>query len=77
MKKIWEDPQQLHENILEPRAYFFSYGKREDALSYKREKSLGFQYLTGQWNFQFFNNPGYCTGDLVRCGVDRIQWDTI
>jgi len=77
MKKIWEDPTQLHENILSPRAYFFSYTGLEDALSFQREKSMGFQSLGGEWRFRYFSHPGYCTDDMTAPGLDRSDWDTV
>lgn len=53
----WENFQLLHENRLNPRAYFFSYSNRDAALTLQRELSSHYLLLSGKWNFKFFNNP--------------------
>ena len=77
MKKIWENPQKLHENTTTPHSYFFSYETLNDAITYKREKSKGFLYLNGKWKVKFFNNPGYCKKEYITLAVDRSSWDEI
>lgn len=73
----WMDITQLHENLLPPHAYFFSYDTKEKALSLQREYSEGFLSLSGVWNYRYFTYPEYCTDDLLVARLDRSGWDTI
>ena len=77
MRKLWEDPQKLHENIMAYHSYFFSYEKKENALTYQREKSKGFTYLNGTWKLAYFNNPAYCKDEYLKTGIDRSRWSNI
>lgn len=65
MKNNWENPQELHENIEKYHSYFFSYESKEEAFSYKREKSKGFFSMNGIWNVKSFSNPFYCQNELL------------
>ncbi|CAE6914755.1 beta-galactosidase subunit alpha [Vibrio sp. B1FLJ16] len=53
----WENFLHLHENRMAPRAYFFSYDSIQKAQTFQRELSSRFKLLSGQWTFNYFNNP--------------------
>lgn len=53
----YENHELLHENRLPERAYFFEYSA--EVTNYTREHSIGFKYLSGDWNFKLFDNPQY------------------
>ncbi len=57
MNNNWENFHKLHENRMAPRAYFFSYSDLNSAKTFQRELSTNFMLLSGQWSFNFFNNP--------------------
>ncbi|MCW8327715.1 beta-galactosidase subunit alpha [Photobacterium sp. SDRW27] len=53
----WENINRLSENRMEPRAYFFSYDAFNTAKTFQRDLSSHFMLLSGQWTFNFFENP--------------------
>ncbi|MGO3567776.1 MAG: beta-galactosidase subunit alpha [Serratia grimesii] len=53
----WENIEKQSENRLPPRASFFSYQDAEQALRFDRNASLGFQLLSGRWQFRYFEHP--------------------
>ncbi|MBL4830081.1 MAG: beta-galactosidase subunit alpha [Aliivibrio sp.] len=53
----WENNNQLSENRMAPRAYFFSYASLHDAATFQRNLSQNFQLLSGEWTFEFFTHP--------------------
>ncbi len=55
----YENQMILHENRLEPRAYFFEYQNNDDASEFNREHACGFLNLCGSWNFKLYNGPEY------------------
>jgi evolved beta-galactosidase subunit alpha len=75
MKKTWENPEKLHQNIITPHSYFFSYNNLEDAITYDREKSKGFLSLNGKWKALFFNNPGYCKKEYIDPSTVKTNWE--
>jgi len=67
----------VHENLLSPHAYFFTYENVSDALSLDRTKSQGFLLLSGTWYYRYLSSPRYFTEDLITEGIDRSSWDTM
>ena len=74
MKKIWENPTQLHKNIYTPHSYFFSYESLDKALTKERELSKGFKYLSGTWKALYFENPLYCKDEYLKFNTDKSGW---
>ncbi|SPQ26962.1 f8ce35bb-c9c1-444b-bd7e-833b1d90a38a [Thermothielavioides terrestris] len=52
----WNNLKVLHRNTLPPRAHFFLYGSRDDALSRDVSRSKS-QLLSGQWLFHLSKSP--------------------
>ena len=50
----WENPSLTGRNRLAPHAYFFGYECEADASTYERERSYGYQSLSGAWRFRLF-----------------------
>ena len=53
----WENINQLSENRMPARAYFFSYSSLTNARTLQRELSQHFMLLSGEWAFNFFEHP--------------------
>nr|DAA35006.1 TPA_inf: intracellular beta-galactosidase BgaD2 [Chaetomium globosum CBS 148.51] len=52
----WNNLRVIHRNTLPPRAHFFLYGNREDALSRDIARSKS-QLISGQWRFHLSKSP--------------------
>mgnify|MGYP001278547782 CR=1 FL=1 len=55
-QKYWEDPEILHVNCEESRAYFIPYSTVESAFKNVREQSEKFFCLDGVWDFKYYNS---------------------
>ncbi|KAJ4322145.1 hypothetical protein N0V84_004980 [Fusarium piperis] len=69
----WCNLDIIHRNALPPRAHFFPYTDKKEALSYDRERAQ-FQCLNGTWKFRHDTSPFLLPGweDL-----DPITWANI
>ena len=71
----WENFNHLSENRIAPRAYFFSYDALNKAKSFQRNLSSHFMLLSGQWTFNFFNNPMLVPDEFYN--QEMAEWDSI
>ncbi|MDO4901931.1 glycoside hydrolase family 2 TIM barrel-domain containing protein, partial [Actinomyces sp.] len=62
----WENPEVLHRGRLAPRAHFMPFGTPEQARRADRREALGFQDLTGTWDFQLLDSPDRVGEELLR-----------
>lgn len=54
IEKFWENPDVLHINCVNPRAYFIPYENRDKAIGGIRGTSKFFKSLNGGWDFKFY-----------------------
>lgn len=54
---MFKNHQILHENREKPHSHFHSYESKEEAVSFERKKSMGFQLLNGEWSFSLTELP--------------------
>lgn len=73
----FENIDLLHRNRLKSRAYFFSYGDRERALSYNRGLCKGFKLLNGEWKFYYANSPEESPEGFYNNEFDYSSWSSI
>ena len=70
----FQDHKVLHRNLASPRAYFLSYRAVEDALTYERKVSRGFQLLNGSWKFDYAETPEEAPADFYTSEYDDSEW---
>ena len=70
----FQDHKVLHRNLVSPRAYFLSYRAVEDALTYERKVSRGFQLLNGSWKFDYAETPEEAPADFYTSEYDDSEW---
>lgn len=70
----FQDHKVLHRNLVSPRAYFLSYRAVEDALTYERKVSKGFQLLNGSWKFDYAETPEEAPADFYAVDYDDSEW---
>lgn len=56
IEKYWENPDMLHVNTLESRAYFIPYADEVSAMENIRRNSMYYEELNGVWAFKFFES---------------------
>lgn len=61
MTENWQNTALTGGNRLEPHAYFFAYNEQDDARGGERENSIGFQDLSGEWQFSLLDSPARLT----------------
>ena len=71
----WENPSLTGRNRLAPHAYFFGYECEADASTYERERSYGYQSLSGAWRFRLFNGPATVPQQALLSIAD--DWDEV
>lgn len=71
----WENPSLTGRNRLAPHAYCFGYADEDAANTYERERSYGFQSLSGDWRFRLFDGPA-TVPQAVR-GALCDDWDEV
>ncbi|MDO5112774.1 MAG: glycoside hydrolase family 2 TIM barrel-domain containing protein [Planctomycetia bacterium] len=73
----WENPKVFRINKEKPRATFFPFASREEALTFDKTKSPYVQSLNGQWKFHFAKNPESRPADFYKTDFDISQWAEI
>jgi len=79
MEKIndWENPGVIGINKEAPHATLIPYKSREAAVTCKREASVFYQSLNGEWKFNWSSNQGQAPDDFYNPDYDVSQWDDI
>src|SRR5699024_4647197 len=67
----------IQRNRLSPRAHFFSYYTKQEAFRKKRNSSIGYQSLNGNWKFYYAENPGASPSEFYRIEYNDQDWDEI
>ena len=67
----------IERNRLKPRAHFFSYHSKKDAIRNKRNRSIGYQSLNGNWKFYYAENPGASPEGFFAKKYDDGGWNEI
>lgn len=76
-KKHYENPEVLHINREEPRAFFIPFQSLDLALSKNYELSDYFKTLNGNWKFLFIDNTADIPKNFEKDNFDDNSWDTI
>ncbi|MGM0123188.1 evolved beta-galactosidase subunit alpha [Enterococcus sp. AZ194] len=74
---MFKNHQVLHENRERAHSYFQVYETREEALSFDRDRSIGFQSLNGQWAFQLTEFVEQIPEGFFGTGALSSLWSTI
>lgn len=72
----WNNLNVIHRNALQPRAYFFPYRTRSDALSYDISRSNAL-CLSGTWRFKHTANPFEAPEGFANPDYDVSDWDDV
>ncbi|KAH6680993.1 glycoside hydrolase family 2 protein [Halenospora varia] len=75
-KPDWSNLSVLHRNTLPPRANFFNYSSKEDALSYDTTKSKVLS-LNGTWKFDFAESPFKAPPKFFENDFDDSKWSDV
>jgi beta-galactosidase len=70
----WENPEVQRTGTEPPRASFFAFPNREQALRNEPEKSEWMLPLAGEWLFQWSPDPWSRPVDFYRADFDTSQW---
>lgn len=73
----WENPQVVGRNKERPRATFFAFSNRQNALQNDQTKSPHFRSLNGTWKFHFVKKPSERPVDFYKEDYDVSQWNEI
>lgn len=73
----WQSPGELSLNKLQPRAWFMTFGKADNAKYVLPEHSDYYQSLNGKWKFHFAKNPDERPKDFFESNYDVSHWDNI
>lgn len=73
----WENPKVFRINKEKPRATFFSFASKEQALTFDKTQSPYVQSLNGQWKFHFAKNPDSRPVEFYQNDFDVSQWAEI
>jgi beta-galactosidase len=73
----WENPKIVGINKENPRASFFPFLSREEALKNNREQSSNFLSLNGTWKFNFVKKPAERPIDFFKQDFDMSIWQDI
>jgi len=73
----WQDISVISENKEAPRAHFFGFSNRQNAILGDVEASPYFQSLNGDWKFKWSPNPGSRPGHFFKPDFDASDWDDI
>lgn len=73
----YENLKVLHENTMQPRAYFIPASERRNDLVEHREESDRIQFLNGQWNFKFYESVYYVKEAFYEKNFDLSDFDKI
>lgn len=75
--KYYLDQQVLGKNKMGESAYHFTYRSSEEAKTYNRQLSKGFQLLNGEWKFHYSRFPEVLTEAFYTSDYDDSKWNTI
>lgn len=70
IENFFENPNILHVNTMDNRAYFVPHSTIDDALLEDRISSKRFQLLNGYWKFEYFNSLNDVTDNFFEPGYD-------
>ncbi|GGH73517.1 beta-galactosidase/evolved beta-galactosidase subunit alpha [Pullulanibacillus pueri] len=73
----WENLNVLERHRLKEHAYFFSYASIEQALTYQRGLSRGFQLLNGVWKFFYAETPYEVPEGFQSTTYNANEWDDL
>lgn len=73
----WQSPGELSLNKLQPRAWFMTFGKADNAKYVLPEHSEYYQSLNGKWKFHFAKNPDERPKEFFEANYDVSHWDNI
>ena len=73
--RYYESLEILHDNTMEPRAYYIPASVRMDDLVENREHSDRFQLLNGEWSFKYFESIYEVTDSFYEEGYDISGFD--
>ena len=73
----WQSPGELSLNKLQPRAWFMTFGKADNAKYVLPEHSDYYQSLNGKWKFHFAKNPDERPKEFFEANYDVSHWDNI
>lgn len=77
IEKYWEDPNILHVNCKNPRAYFIPYENERKAEKNIRGMSAYYKSLNGGWKFKYHDTVNDVDYSFCREGFDASEWDTL
>ena len=75
--RYYESLEVLHDNTMQPRAYYIPASVRMDDLVENRERSDRFQLLNGEWNFKYFESIYEVTDSFYEEGYDISGFDKL
>ena len=75
--RYYENLEVLHDNTMQPRAYYIPASVRMDDLVENRERSDRFQLLNGEWKFKYFESIYEVTDSFYEEGYDISGFDKI
>ena len=70
----WENPEVQRTGTEPPRASFFAFPSREEALRNEPENSEWILSLAGDWSFQWSPDPWSRPVEFYRADFDTSQW---
>lgn len=73
----WQSPGELSLNKLQPRAWFMTFGKADNAKYVLPEHSEYYQSLNGKWKYHFAKNPDERPKEFFEANYDVSHWDNI
>ncbi len=77
IEKYWENPEILHVNCENPRAYFIPYENEIKACKGVREDSIFFKNLNGLWKFKYHNTVYEVENDFYARNYNADSWDIL
>ncbi|WMT39562.1 glycoside hydrolase family 2 TIM barrel-domain containing protein [Paenibacillus sp. D2_2] len=75
--KRWEDIHLSHINRKSASASFWRYRSKEQALEMKKEGSIDYQSLDGDWEFLYLEAPELSPSGFYHIDHDSSKWDHI
>ncbi len=78
-KAYWQDPEVIGINKLPPKATFYNYDTKDQALGLLPiiENLSGYISLNGNWKFKYSNNPSERPKDFYKNNENASNWDDI
>ena len=73
----WENPKMFDQNKEKPHSTYIPYNSIQNALTFKKEKSIFYKTLSGLWKFNWVRKPSDSPKDFYKTEYDDSSWDTI